>query len=881
MTTDHLRQGNHRAVARGLLGMLVALLFAGCGGGDTTPSSAPPPPPQAIKVTIAPDGVTVPAGGSVALAASVQNDASNSGVTWSISPDTGAGALSNQTATSVTYTAPANPPTSSSAISIIATSKADSSKSATAVLNLFAVYVVVDPSGATLDLGATQNFTASVSNDSSAMGVSWSISPATGAGTLSNATNGSVTYTAPATLPPPGSIFVVATSLADPSKSAQGSITLPWITVGVDPSSATVEAGHAQAFTASLQHDNLNAGVTWSLSPVSGPGTLSDVTSTTVTYNAPATAPLTPQYVTLTATSVTDPVAVSTASITLPQSTVSISPASALLPLGATLTVTASVSNDPIGAGVSWALAQGGVDCAPACGATSTVDATSVIYTPPATMPANAAVTLTATAVADPANARSATITLTTGSVELVPNDLNFGRVKFKFSKLMTATLTNTGSAALSYAGATLGGANAVKFNESDTCGTSIEAGMSCTITVTFLKGLIGSFSAYIDLSDGSTDSPQRITLHGIHTAKAASASAASERTALSAFSALSAPRPTGANRVGTRTMMMVDTARSEPFRSDGSRRRLLVRFWYPAAARADCRRAAYTAPSVWKYFGELTGATLPQVGTNSCQDAPVQRGAYPVVVFTHGYTGTFTDYTFLFEDLASRGYIVASVNHTYEATASAFPDGQLAKSVLGSHLGKVLRTDEQALRLALSARLADLKFVGDQLARLDRNAASPFAGHLDLASMAVAGHSFGGLTALETLQQDDRFRAAVTIDGVVPGDGFAPTLKPVLILDAGHDTWADDERSLWGNLRGSRFAVNLRHAEHVAPSDAAWLEPGVVNTGRMSPEQAMAATREYIAAFLDSELQGRPVDRLLTRPSTRYPEVQVGLPQR
>ena len=77
-------------------------------------------------------------------------------------------------------------------------------------------------------------------------------------------------------------------------------------------------------------------------------------------------------------------------------------------------------------------------------------------------------------------------------------------------------------------------------------------------------------------------------------------------------------------------------------------------------------------------------------------------EGVHPVVVFTHGYTGTFTDYTYIFEDLASRGYVVASVDHTYEATAVAFPDGRFVHSGFGSHLGNVLLEDEQALALAL-----------------------------------------------------------------------------------------------------------------------------------------------------------------------------------
>src|SRR6185437_11309211 len=153
-------------------------------------------------------------------------------------------------------------------------------------------------------------------------------------------------------------------------------------------------------------------------------------------------------------------------------------------------------------------------------------------------------------------------------------------------------------------------------------------------------------------------------------------------RSAVSTFGSAAAPSPTGPNRVGTRVVRLVDATRDDPFLENGSKRELMVRFWYPASSQLQaCKPAEYTSPAVWSYFSQLTRLPLPAVTTNSCMDAPITNGAHPVVVFTHGYTGTFTDYTFIFEDLASRGYVVASVDHTYEATAVAFPDGRFVHS--------------------------------------------------------------------------------------------------------------------------------------------------------------------------------------------------------
>jgi dienelactone hydrolase len=323
--------------------------------------------------------------------------------------------------------------------------------------------------------------------------------------------------------------------------------------------------------------------------------------------------------------------------------------------------------------------------------------------------------------------------------------------------------------------------------------------------------------------------------------------------------------------------MDLVDSRRDDPFLTDGTKRELLVRFWYPASLDQGCEPAEYTSPTVWSYFSQLAEFPLPDVKTNSCQDAPATGGAHPVIVFTHGYTGTFTDYTFLFEDLASRGYVVASVNHTREATAVEFPDGRLVKSVFGSHLDEsTWRRDEQSLSLAVSVRSKDLTFVVDELARLNGEAGGPFAGTLDLSRVAAAGHSLGGLAALLSLKQDGRFKAAILLDPYLINASHRPAETPVMLMTMGREQWSDEECRSWSDLRGPRLAVNLKGAEHVTPSDAVWLAKGAIKTGPMGTEKTVSAMRDYIAAFLDSTLRGKPSNTLLTGTSSDYPDAQV-----
>jgi predicted dienelactone hydrolase len=532
----------------------------------------------------------------------------------------------------------------------------------------------------------------------------------------------------------------------------------------------------------------------------------------------------------------------------------------------------ATVQYDPTKGGVTWSLSQGAAACSSACGAVALVDATTAKYSAPASVPTNP-VTLTATSVTDTTKSGTASIKVSAGAVQLAPDSLDFGKVRKNSSKVLNVTLSNVGAPPLAVSGISVSGPY---YSQTNNCGSSVAAAASCEIAVKFAPRGTASYSGTLTIKDSSSDSPQQVPLHGVGCRFCATMAAV--RAAVASVTRVAAPAPTGPNGVGTRVLDLVDANRAEPFQGD-ARRELLVRFWYPRASKSECRPALYTDPAVWDYFSKLLGVPLPAVRTNSCLAAPILDGTWPVVVFTHGYTGTFTDYTFLFEDLASRGYVVASVDHTGEAAAVAFPDGRLVKSAFGHPFSDAGRADKQAFMAAESVRVRDVRFVVDELARLNARPDSPFAGHLDTGSIAVAGHSFGGLTAIQSVQQDARIRAAVLIDGVVIEEAIEATERPVLILDAGRMQWDDEERHLWDKLQGPRYAVNLRNSEHVTPTDAVWLARGAVRTGSMSPENTVAAVREYVAAFLDAHLLGHPAEPFLTQPSQRYPDAAVGGP--
>ena len=475
-----------------------------------------------------------------------------------------------------------------------------------------------------------------------------------------------------------------------------------------------------------------------------------------------------------------------------------------------------------------------------------------------------------------PGSPQTASVSGTGSVVKLVPTSLSFSchdEPKTCPPPPQSIALTNVGGATLHISSIAITGSNA--FTQTNTCGSTVGAGKSCTISVTFNSSSRGTFTGAVSISDNGGASPQQVSLTGLHTKTTSISSVV--RSALANTRTAAVPKPTGPNPVGTRVMSLIDLTRANPFLANGTNRELLVRFWYPASLNQGCDPAEYTSPKVWTYFSQIAEIPLPQVRTNSCLDAPITDGAHPVVVFSHGYTATFTDYTFLFEDLASRGYLVVSIDHTYEATAVAFPDGRFVKSVFGSYLAKdSLRNDEKGFSFATRARLRDVKFVVDELGRLNRQEDNPFTGKVDESRVAIAGHSLGALTALLSLEREPRFAAGILIDGNVPDLAFREVHRPVLMLTMGREQWTENECRLWSQLRGGRVAVDLRSAEHLTPSDAVWLAKGAIQTEAAGPEGTIAAIRDYIAAFLDTKLRQRALGPPLRDPSAVYPDAVV-----
>lgn len=152
----------------------------------------------------------------------------------------------------------------------------------------------------------------------------------------------------------------------------------------------------------------------------------------------------------------------------------------------------------------------------------------TVTFTPSTTGTLTGSVSVPSNATGSPANITfqgTGTAATSTPTASLAPAMLTFASTAVgATATAQTLTLSNTSTSVLDISGITIGGANPSDFAETSTCGATLAANATCTISVTFTPASATSFAATVSVADNATVSPQTATLSGTGTVPAAPA---------------------------------------------------------------------------------------------------------------------------------------------------------------------------------------------------------------------------------------------------------------------------------------------------------------------------------------------------------------------
>lgn len=313
---------------------------------------------------------------------------------------------------------------------------------------------------------------------------------------------------------------------------------------------------------------------------------------------------------------------------------------------------------------------------------------------------------------------------------------------------------------------------------------------------------------------------------------------------------------PTGSLKVGTVSYTLTDESRDEPFTKEKDARNLTIQFWYPSDKKG-----------------------------NLLDDG----NRYPLVIFSHGAFGFRLSNYSTYQELASHGYIVASIDHTYHAFMTSQTDGknlivntEFLNQVTQAQNGKI--SGEELYHLEqewLNLRTADMAFVLNHIkTEVNKSNVSGVYAHIDLEHIGVMGHSLGGATAAKIARDVEEVDAVIVIDGTMMGEiiGFEngkaliteePFPKPLLnIYNESHYeemiTTDDYPNKIAHQHALDAYQVVVHGSGHMSFTDLAIISPILSNVLETSdgvdvdPKTCITTTNTIILEFFDYYLKGK-----------------------
>src|SRR5215472_5052855 len=370
-------------------------------------------------------------------------------------------------------------------------------------------------------------------------------------------------------------------------------------------------------------------------------------------------------------------------------------------------------------------------------------------------------------------------------------------------------------------------------------------------------------------------------------------------------------PQLTGSYAVGRISYDLLDPSRQEPFLNNPrAKREIMVTVYYPADPPTNAHPAPYVEGTMADLLASkvhLPAVAVQLIHAHAYENVPIAQGSFPVVLFSPGIGTPPVEYTSTVEDVASHGYIVAMIYHTYSVPFTVFADGRVAtlnEAGIRSENEPAGTSDAQTNKdrnAIASVWVADARFTLDQLTKLNSDD-KLLKGHLNLAEVGKYGHSFGGATAAEVCREDARFRACINMDGTAFSMTNSSQIKQPLMWMASDYSQVTDSQLQQVQLTRREFNAKMQqrskeretfiqslkqgymfvlkgstHSTYI--TDEALIGPLVPGLGdplaTIDGVRAVTVINAYVEAFFNTYLKQQQTN-LLNGNSPQYPEVEL-----
>ncbi len=337
-----------------------------------------------------------------------------------------------------------------------------------------------------------------------------------------------------------------------------------------------------------------------------------------------------------------------------------------------------------------------------------------------------------------------------------------------------------------------------------------------------------------------------------------------------------------GPHKVGVETITLIEHAQPdvlaynpETHVTPKRARVLVVDIWYPADPARGAPHAVYRAAFTGEPPAPPAHFTVPGIAV---RNAPFSGGPYPLVIVSHGYGNAPAAMTWITENLASKGYVVAAIQHDDPPITdkAEFVEPVVRRPLDIAFVAATLQHRLAATRWIDPDRTALIGYSMGGYGVLTAAGAildpdSPLA--REVPGNLLAPYCRGG--ALRNAVRAAHVRAVVAISpaGGPPWDawgrhGLAAIRAPLLLINGNRDRTVGYRRAglrvFKRAIHAPRYLLTFEEAGHDIGLDPApaqmrhslwnisWFQDPVWNTRRVN-----AINTHFITAFLDLYVKG------------------------
>lgn len=338
-------------------------------------------------------------------------------------------------------------------------------------------------------------------------------------------------------------------------------------------------------------------------------------------------------------------------------------------------------------------------------------------------------------------------------------------------------------------------------------------------------------------------------------------------------------PIPSGQEAIGTVTVEITDFDRDEIYGlNPGGPRELVVQVWYPAVLDPTATPEpiypdwGLMGPAISKNLGLPTWFLnhVQHVASHSYASLPIRDGTFPVVMYSHGWTGYRSIALNQIETLVSNGYIVIAPDHTYSAVVTEFADGEVVPfDQLALPEPETVTAEQygEAATALVDVQTEDLISILDALEAGPTGPFGVLSESTDLTRVGAYGHSTGGGAAIRLCLTDDRCDAVLGMDPWVeplPDRVLAETAtKPAMFMRSVE--WQEKEndavlRGIAERASGATYWIGIDGTSHNDFVMMPLLSPLADDVGLKGPIPAgriLPIINQYLLGFFDVFLLG------------------------